>query len=45
MMNYVKNNGGGNKADNIVVPQASPAKCTPFPATSATNLGANVSCE
>ena len=34
LLNYVKNNAGGNKADNIVVPKtAAPTKCTAFPTT------------
>ena len=37
LLNYVKNDGGGNKADGIVVPKTSaPVKCPAFPATNAT---------
>jgi hypothetical protein len=37
LLNYVKNDGGGNKADGIVVPKTSaPVKCPTFPATNAT---------
>ncbi len=37
LLNVVNNAGGGNKADNVVVPKVSaPAKCPAFPATNAT---------
>lgn len=42
LLNWVKNNGGGNKADNVVVPKTSaPTKCNgagvQFPATNVTS--------
>jgi hypothetical protein len=37
LLNYVKNDGGGNRADGIVVPKTSaPVKCPAFPAANAT---------
>ncbi len=37
LLNYIKNDGGGNKADNIVIPKTSaPAKGALFPATNVT---------
>jgi parallel beta-helix repeat protein len=47
LFNYVKNNAGGNKADNIVVPKTTaPTKCTAFPATNVTaNFAAISLCE
>jgi hypothetical protein len=43
----VKNDGGGNAADSIVVPKTtSPTKCTAFPATNATaTFGSASACE
>jgi parallel beta helix pectate lyase-like protein len=44
LLNFVKNNGGGNKADGTTVPTA--AKCPTFPATNATvNFLAPAVCE
>ena len=47
LLGYVKNDGGGNKADNIVVPKTTaPTKCTAFPATNAVvNFAAVSTCE
>ena len=37
LLNYVKNDGGGNRADGIVVPKTpAPVKCPAFPAANAT---------
>ena len=37
LLNSVRNDGGGNKADSITVPKtSSPTKCTAFPATNST---------
>ena len=47
LLNSVRNNGGGNKADNIVVPKtSSPVKCATFPNTNVTGtFGAANVCE
>jgi hypothetical protein len=47
LLNYIKNNGGGNKADNITIPKTSPTKCPLFPASNATSnlTGATGVCE
>jgi hypothetical protein len=47
LLNTVRNDGGGNKADSITVPKTtSPTKCTAFPATNATaTFAAASSCE
>jgi hypothetical protein len=46
-LNSVRDSGGGNKADNIVVPKtSSPAKCATFPNTNVTGtFGAANVCE
>jgi hypothetical protein len=46
-LGWVKNQGGGNKADNITVPKTSnPPKCPAFPATNATtNFSSPSACE
>ena len=45
LLNYVKNDGGGNRADGIVVPKTSaPVKCPAFPASRTVNFASASVC-